>query len=128
MKRGLVAAGAVALLLLTGCSAGEMSAQPVPTVTRTVLVPAPDYTPPDDAAVATEAGVSEFAVSLARTYNADAVDEVTPAQAQIMADAVCSELAAGQPPESVSVLGGITDSVLRGVLAKGIDSSYCQAP
>lgn len=125
MKRGLVAVGAGVLLLLTGCSAGETSAQPAPTVTQTVLVPAPDYTPQDNAAMATAAGVSEFAVRFTSTYERDTGAKITPEQSQDLIDAVCDQLAAGTAAADVSGLDAATDTPVRTLLVETIDKRHC---
>lgn len=125
MKRGLVAVGVAALLLLTGCSTGEASAQPVPTVTETVRVPAPDFTPQDNAAVATAAGVSEFAVRFTSTYERDTGATLTPEESQKLIDSVCDELAAGTAPENVSALDAATDTAVRTLLVETIDKRHC---
>lgn len=129
MKRGLVAAGAVALLLLTGCSASTSTARPDPavTVTETVRVPAPEYTPQDDAAVADAAGVSEFAVAFVASYKRETGVELTPADAQERLDTVCDEIVAGVTPDAVTSLPEATDPAIRALFAQSIQSRYCEA-
>lgn len=121
MKRALIAAGAVALLLLTGCSGGGEqvnvavnSATPVPAATGDAAAP---LTAETSAADVSEARATPEAAFLSAIHKARAgkilsaktqIPDATDAQLLDAGRRACELLAAGEAPESITVIEGET--------------------
>lgn len=135
MKRGLIAAGAVAMLLLTGCTAGggDTAAAPEPSSseraaepTAAVASPTPAAATPVEVSATPEAPTKATAVLTAIQLTVASYGvEVMADQIKTASDYACDQLASGASEESIVALTGDIPEGANRDLVQLAASDYC---
>ncbi|WP_367147230.1 hypothetical protein AB0870_08410 [Microbacterium proteolyticum] len=135
MKRGLIAAGAVAMLLLTGCTSGEGETDAAPEQssseraaepTAAVTSPSPAAATPVEVSATPEAPTKATAVLTAIQLTVASYGvEVMADQIKTASDYACDQLASGASEDSIVALTGDIPEGANRDLVQLAASDYC---